>query len=69
MSDNHKSLSANVTLRILEQNEDLFGLLIQNIWESVEQVTYSYDDIGFNSKIYLRSQQLEEEVDVSCANI
>lgn len=40
MSNDHKSLSSDVILFIMEQHEDVLSLLIQNIGEAIEEITY-----------------------------
>jgi len=44
-----------MTLGILKQYEYFLGLFIQDVWESIKQITNRNNDIGLNSKINLRS--------------
>ena len=52
----------------MEELENLISVLIKDIWESIEKVSKRNYDIGFHSKVYLRIEQLEDQLKVVFAD-
>ena len=69
VGNDHESLPANVALRVLQEHKDLLGLLVEDVGEAVEQVSYRDDNVGFDSEVYLGFQQIEKEVDILSADL
>jgi hypothetical protein len=58
-----------MALRIVQQLEDVLGLLIKHVGESVKEVTNCYDDVGLHSKINVRVQECEKKVNIGNADL
>lgn len=69
MSYNHKCLTPNMWLRVMQEGENILSLFIEDVGETIEEVTNCNDDIGFDSKVNVRSQKLKEELNVSYAHL
>ena len=64
MCDNHESLSSNMGLGVMKKNEYIFCSFIQNIRETVEEVSDCNNNVSFHAKINMRSQELEEKLNI-----
>lgn len=53
----------------MQKREDVLGSLVQDIGEAVEEVTHGNDDVGLHPKVNVRSQKLEEKLDVCYADL
>lgn len=51
VSDDHQSLLANVHFLVMQEHENVLDSLIHEIWESVEQISKSDDDVGLYSEL------------------
>lgn len=68
MGNHHQGLSSHVILLVVEELKNLICVLIQDIRESIEKVTKRNYDVCFNSEVYLRIQQLENQLKVVFAD-
>ena len=50
MSDDHEALLANMNLSVMQQHKDILDSLVQQIWETVEKVSQSDDDVSLNAE-------------------
>jgi hypothetical protein len=51
MGNYHKGLSSDMGLGIMEEREDVLSFLIKNIGETIEKISYGYDNVCFDTKI------------------
>lgn len=47
----HEWLAAHMALWVMQELENVLGLLVQDVGEPIEQVTHCNDDVGLDSKI------------------
>ena len=50
MSDDHEALLANMNLSVMQKHKDILDSLVQQIWETVEKVSQSDDDVSLNAE-------------------
>ena len=68
VSNDHESLLANMNLRIVQQHEDVLHSLVQQVWETVEKISQSDDDVCLNTKLNVRLDKLENQVKILTAH-
>lgn len=56
-------------LRVMQKREDILSSLIQDVRKAVEKVSHGNDDVGLHSEVNVRSQKLEEKLDVCNADL
>ena len=69
VSNDHEGLPSDMRLRVMKESENILSFFIEDIREPIEKVSHCYDDVGFNTEVYVRSQQLKEELNVGNTNL
>ena len=60
MSDDHETLLADVDLVVVEEKEYFFDTLVEKVWESIEEICESNDDVSFDSPLDVAFDKGEE---------
>ena len=48
----------------MQKREDVLGSLVKDIRKAVEKVSHGNDDVGLHPEVNVRSQKLEEKLNV-----
>jgi hypothetical protein len=44
-------LTAHMSHRVMQESEDILGLLVQHVREAIEEIPYCYDDVSLDSEV------------------
>ena len=69
MSDDHEALLANMNLSIMQQHKYILDSLVQQIWETVEKVSQSDDNVRLNTEFNIWMNKSEKSVKILRADL